>query len=245
MKKPEPKAAPQQVKPEINPAPRPKPEPAVTAARPPVSPSPSTAAPQTVVPLAASVTVTEISEAATGSSLFKKFVILIMVLLVLGAAAFGVKSYFRKSSEQLAESVRVITSPDGLQVKNAAGTIDQSNQDLIITGVVENTTDKPRPAWYIIVDVYDAQNAVLTKGRLLSGKQLYSRRDFEILTKRGANIQDLRMKTLEQGTTIPPKGSVNFEIRVMEPPVGIASFNPMLQPFDPVQLFKEIAEEQK
>ena len=228
---------------------QPKPAPAVSPVRPPVSPSssaPAPAIPPREEALAAEVIVNDFSAAASGPSLFNnKVVILIVAALVIGAMAFGIKSYFGKASQQAAETVRTITSPDGLQVQNAAGTIDQNNQDLIITGVVENTTDKPRPGWYIVVDVYDAQNAVLTKGRLLNGKQLYARRDFEVLARRGANIQDLTMKSLEQGTTIPAKGSVNFEIRLMEPPVGIASFNVTLQPFDPVQLFKEIAEEQK
>jgi hypothetical protein len=31
----------------------------------------------------------------------------------------------------------------------------------------------------------------------------------------------------------------------MEPPVDISSFNAALEPFDPEQLFKEMAEEQK
>ena len=53
------------------------------------------------------------------------------------------------------------------------------------------------------------------------------------------------MKSLEQGTTIPARGSANFEIRILEAPDGVASFNPVLQPFDPIQLFKELAEEQK
>ena len=109
----------------------------------------------------------------------------------------------------------------------------------------KNITDKPRPAWYIVAEVFDAQNTVLVRAKMLSGKQLYTRRDYEILVKRGQNIQDLKKKMQEQGVIIPPKSMVNFEIRIMEPPVGIASFNATLQPFDPVQLFKEIAQDQK
>jgi hypothetical protein len=68
----------------------------------------------------------------------------------------------------------------------------------------------------------------------------------EILSKRGANIEELKMKQLqEQGVIIPAHGSVTFEIRVLEPPVGVANFNANLQPFDPVKLHKEMSEEQK
>jgi hypothetical protein len=183
---------------------------------------------------------------AVSSGTGKKLPIIIAVLLVIIlAAAFGAKWYFGRVSKQVSDAAKAVTSPGGLLVTNSAGVIDPVNQDLVITGVVENTTDKPRPAWYVVVDVYDAQNTVLVRAKLLSGKQIYTRRDYDILARRGRNIQELKMKMQEQGTIIPPKSTVNFEIRIMEPPVGIASFNATLQPFDPVQLFKEIAEDQK
>lgn len=183
---------------------------------------------------------------APGSSRGKKVVVLLVVLLVLGGAAFGVKFYLDKASQQVADAVKDVTSPDGLQVQNASGAVDPATGDLIITGTVENATDKVRPAWFIVADVYDAQGTVLIKAKLLSGKQLYTRRDYEIMVKRGMNVQDLKQKILqEQGSIIPAKGTVTFEMRIMEPPVGVASFNATLQPFDPVQLFKEMAEEQK
>jgi hypothetical protein len=81
---------------------------------------------------------------------------------------------------------------------------------------------------------------------MLNGKQLYTKKDYEVLEKRGLNVQELKAKNLQEpGIVIPPKGSVRFEIRFMEPPVGISSFNATLEPFDPEQLFKEMAEEQK
>ena len=94
-------------------------------------------------------------------------------------------------------------------------------------------------------DVYDAQNNVLTRAKMLNGKQLYLDRDYDILAKRGADIQGLKASLQERGAPIPPKGIVNFEIRVMEPPIGIATFNATLQAFDPLQLMKEAAEEMK
>jgi hypothetical protein len=183
---------------------------------------------------------------AASSGTGKKLPVIIAVLLViLIGAAFGAKWYFGRASQQVSDAVKAVTSPEGLQITSAAGAIDPANQDLVITGVIENTTDKPRPAWYVVADVYDAQNTVLVRVKMLSGKQIYTRRDYDILTKRGQNIQDLKMKMQEPGIVIQPKSTVNFEIRIMEPPVGIASFNATLQPFDPVQLFKEIVEDQK
>ncbi len=183
--------------------------------------------------------------ASRGSGFAKKAVLAAVVLLVVGGVVFGLKSYFGTETEQAPQTDVRTTAPDGLQILNPSAGFDSAKGDLVITGTVQNTTDKPKPAWLITVEVFDAQNAVIAKARLLSGKQLYTKHDLEILAKRGANIQELIMKNLEQGTTIPPKGSVNFEIRILDAPAGIASFNPVLQPFDPIQLFKELAEEQK
>jgi Protein of unknown function (DUF3426)/zinc-ribbon domain len=183
---------------------------------------------------------------AASSGAGKKLLVIIAVLVVLVlAAALGAKWYFGKASQQVSDAVKTATSPEGLLIQNASGAIDPGNQDLVITGAIQNTTDKPRPAWYVVAEVYDAQNTVLVRAKMLSGKQIYTRRDYDILVKRGQNVQELKMKMQEPGTVIPPKSTVNFEIRIIEPPVGIASFNATLQPFDPVQLFKEIVEEQK
>jgi hypothetical protein len=74
-----------------------------------------------------------------------------------------------------------------------------------------------------------------------NGKQLYTMRDYEVLAKRGVDVQELQAKNLHgPGVVIPPKGTVHFEIRFMELSNNIASFNATLQPFDPVRLYKEI-----
>ncbi len=236
-KKPEPKQAAPASQPQAaaRPAPKPKAEPAHAAA-PAAHAGP--AHPASPVKSAAPA-------ASASSGVGKKFVIVLAVLLVLAGAGYGVKYYLGKVSQRVSDAVKGATAPDGLQVTNAAGAVDGGTGDLVISGAVENMTDKPKPAWYIVADVYDAQGTVLTRAKMLSGKQLHTKRDYDILIRRGANVQDLKKKMQEQGVIIPPRGSVNFEIRIMEPPVGIASFNATLQPFDPVQLFKEIAEEQK
>jgi hypothetical protein len=183
----------------------------------------------------------------------KKYLILALLLVVLCAAAFfilrsagyNVFRFTRLTSKGAEVAPKAMTSPEGLQITSASGSLDQ-NQDLIISGAIENTTDKERTAWYVVVHVYDAQGAVIMNARMLNGKQLYTKRDYEVLEKRGVSVQELKAKNLQEpGVVIPPKGSVRFEIRFMEPPVGISSFNATLEPFDPEQLFKEMAEEQK
>jgi predicted Zn finger-like uncharacterized protein len=171
--------------------------------------------------------------------------VLLSVFLVLGAAGYGVYRFVLPSLQEAERPAVVMTSTEGLRVVNPSGAIEQ-NGDLLITGSVENLTDKERPGWYVVVDVYDANGKVLHKIRLLNGKQIYSSTDYDILSKRGVNVAELKAKTLQnQGVVIPAKGSVPFEMRYLQPPVGIASFNATLQPFDPIRLFKEIQKETK
>jgi hypothetical protein len=264
----QPAAASVPAQPKAGPAGEPKKEPgpaAAPVARPGAAPKPATApkpgpiAAPRPVPAASSASAGHAAQpaatmsaglpgatSASSSGTGKKLAVFIGVLLVIVIAAlFGAKWYFGQASQRVSDALKAVTAPEGLQITSASGAIDPGTQDLIITGVIENTTDKPRPAWYVVADVYDAQNSVLFRAKMLSGKQLYTRRDYDILAKRGMNIEELKKKYQEQGVIIPPKGTVSFEIRVMEPPVGVASFNATLQPFDPVKLFKEIAEDQK
>lgn len=183
-------------------------------------------------------------EKPSSSGWGKKSAIIFIILLLIGAAFAGL-SYFRDRLG-IFDSVKQITSSEGLEVKNIAGTIDPVTQDLIITGAVENTTDKPKAAWYIVAEVYDAQGNVLIKGKLLNGKQLYFRRDYDIMMRRGVNILELKQKIVQEpGVIITGNGSAGFELHIMEPPVGIASFNALLQPFNPIELSKEMAAELK
>lgn len=170
-----------------------------------------------------------------------KFLIFTAVFVLLGFVGYDVYNYNVSSAKK--NQGPLLTSIEGLTITGAAGSID-ANGDLLITGMVVNALDKERTDWYVIADVYNAQGAVLNKIGLLKGRQVYTRRDYEILARRGVNVQDLKASSLQQqGVVIPAKGSVTFEIRYVEPPVGIASFNETLQPFDPVQLYKEIAAE--
>ncbi|MGE5173133.1 MAG: hypothetical protein ACM3MD_04825 [Betaproteobacteria bacterium] len=171
--------------------------------------------------------------------------IILTTFLIFVLMGFGVFMYLRSSKSTVSESTSAITTVEGLRIVNASASLEP-NGDLLISGSVENTTDKERNAWYIVVDIFDANGSVMNKVRFLNGKQLFTRSDYEILAKRGVDVQGLKAKALqEQGVVVPPKGTVAFEMRYLQPPIGIASFNAVLHPFDPVRLYKEIAEEAK
>jgi zinc ribbon protein len=171
--------------------------------------------------------------------------VLLVAFVILGLGGVGAYLYLRSSPSAKQESQPGMVSAEGLQIVNAVGSL-QENGDLLVSGELENTTDRPRDDWYIVVDVLDATGAVLHKIRMLNGKQIYTRSDYEILAKRGANVQDLKEKALQpHGVVLPPKGKAAFEMRYLQPPASIASFNATLQPFDPALLLKEITEDTK
>lgn len=171
--------------------------------------------------------------------------VILIVVILLALAGTGVFFYLRSSPKPANEPISALTSMDGLHILSASGSMEPDG-DLLISGEIENTTDKQKNAWYIVVDVFDANGSVINKLRLLNGKQLFTRNDYEIMTKRGMNVKDIKAKTLaEQGVVIPPRGKVPFEVRYLQPPIGVASFNAALHPFDPVRLYRETAEEAK
>ena len=173
-------------------------------------------------------------------SLGKKYINLILLFFILYAGAYGVYLYLQPASKADGEMVKGVVSPEGLQITSVSGSVD-ANQDYLISGSIENTTNEERPDWYLVIEVYDARGTVLDSARMWNGKQLYTKRDYEVLAKREVNVQELKEKNLhEPGVVIPPKGTVHFEIRFMEWPANIASFNATLQPFDPKRLYREI-----
>ncbi len=170
----------------------------------------------------------------------KKAMLIVAAVTILVLGGLGAYMFMRSPEPSSKEPTAHMISTEGLRIVNAAGVLDP-NTDLVISGVIENSTDKPQPAWLVVVDVYDAKGTEISKIKLLNGKQLYSRRDYDILAKRGVPVQELKAKAVQgQGAIIPPRDKVTFEIRYLEPPADIASFNATLQPFDPEQLSKEV-----
>lgn len=174
-----------------------------------------------------------------------KVLLPIMALCIIVAAGYALFIYHQESVKKEMRAASELLTQEGLLITNVTNSMD-TNGDLVITGTVQNTSDKQKADWYLVVVVYNAQRTEIDKLRLLKGKQLYSRRDYEILAKRGINVQELKAKNLEeQGMTIPAKSSVDFSIRYVQPPDSVTSLTPMLQTFDPVRLFKEITEDNK
>jgi hypothetical protein len=168
---------------------------------------------------------------------------MLAAFIVLGLAGLGAYLYVRSSPPAVKDPGTAMVSIEGLQIINPVGSLD-ANGDLLVSGVLENTTDRERAEWYIAVEVFDAKGTALNTIRMLNGKQIYTKRDYELLAKRGANVQELKAKALQaRGVVLQPKGKTAFEIRYLQPPDGIASFNATLQPFDPARLLKEIERE--
>lgn len=174
----------------------------------------------------------------------KLILYVVLVVLALAAGGYGIFAYLQAPQKEKATGVEMVSNT-GLHIVNPAGSID-TNGDLLITGTVENIMDQERTAWYVVVDVFNAQGVVLDKVRMLNGKQIFTKKDYEAMAKRGENIQELKAKLRQQqGIVVPAKGSIPFTIRYIQPQAGIASFNASLHPFDPAKLYKEIAEDTK
>ncbi len=175
----------------------------------------------------------------------KRVMVMVAAAIILVLGGFGAYVYLQSTEQTSNDAAAHMVSTEGLRITNAAGSLEP-NGDLLISGIVENSTNKPQSAWLVVVDVYDARGMVINKIKLLDGKQLYSRSDYAILAKRGAPVQQMKANVLQgQGTVIPPEDKVPFEIRYLQPPAGIASFNATLQPFDPAGLSKEIQDQTK
>ncbi len=195
-------------------------------------------------PAAAIPPVTVIGASPTQPARSGRIVLLISIIVIMLAGA-GVFYYLRASQRTASDSTSTMTPITGLRIVSAAGSME-ANGDLLIAGEIENTTDGEQRAWYIVVDVFDASGTVINKLRMVNGKQLFTRNDYDIMARRGMNVKELKAQALaHQGTVIPPKGKVPFEIRYLQPPIGVASFNTTLQPFDPIRMYQEMADEAK
>ena len=85
---------------------------------------------------------------------------------------------------------------------------------------------------FLVTEVRDAKESVLTTVKMQNGVQLYSDKDLELLTKRGVKPEELQNLTRMREGPIPARGTVNFELRVMNPPSGSAGVLPALKAFD-------------
>jgi len=165
--------------------------------------------------------------------------IAVSLLIVLGVV-YGTGTFTGKIQQSLQENKdrshgtapQELVTAEGLQVINAHGYFDPATGDLVITGSVKNTTDKPKAGWYLVTEVRDAGETVLATVKMLNGMQRYTDKEREILIKRGAKAEDLQKMSAFREGMVPARGSVNFELRIMNPPAGSAGFLPVLRAFD-------------
>lgn len=183
--------------------------------------------------------------ATATSSTSRQLMVLAVAVLIIAAVGYFAVSRFHATAPVTNEPARAQASIDGLEVINTSAGYDAKG-DYVISGDIVNNTDGERPAWLVVAEVFDANGASLGSARMLNGIELYTHRDYEILAKRGTNVQELKARNLqEQRSKLFPRGTVHFEVAIIEAPAGIMKFNASPQPFDPVQLFKELIAEQK
>lgn len=146
--------------------------------------------------------------------------------------------------EEATKAFQDMASAEGLQVTSSLASWDPATGDLVLNVTIENTGDAEKKPWYLVAEVYDASGNVLTTVKMLTGKQLYTQRDYEIMGRRGVNVQNFRMEQMKQmEPPLTAHGVINVEMRVMEPPAGVASFVASFQPFDPLKMLREQMED--
>ncbi len=154
---------------------------------------------------------------------------LLIVLVALYSEGTLVGS-MEKSAQDVVQQLEEAITPDGLSVTNAHGYVNEAG-DLVITGSVQNGLDRDKDAWYLETDIFDKDQKLLATIKMLNGVQLFDQRDLDILAKRGKNVDELKagmILALQKGA-IPAKKSVDFEMHLMSPPAGMASFYPNLK----------------
>lgn len=171
--------------------------------------------------------------------------VLAVAVVVIAAVGYFAIARFNAGAPATSVPVRAQTTIEGLEVVNTFGAYDVKG-DYVVSGDIVNTTNDERSAWLVVAEVFDGKGALLGSARMLNGIELYTRRDYEVLAKRGINIQEQQARNpQEQRGKIIPNGTIHFEITLIEAPAGIVKYTAGLQPFDPLQLFKEGLSEQK
>ncbi len=185
---------------------------------------------------------------AEASSMGKRALVIVVIVLTLvaGLAALYYMGFLGGMIGQVTLSkpqpksqpapARQVITPEGLSIVDPVAFLDPERGDLVITGKINNTSDKQKTGWYLVTEVRDAKEIVLATVKMMNGIQLYTDKERELLAKRGVQAEDIRNMTAIREGVISARGSVNFEVRVMNPPAGSARFLPMLRAFDPAAL---------
>lgn len=125
-------------------------------------------------------------------------------------------------------------TPDGLTIADAQGKVDEKTGDIVITGFVVNNLAAPKEGWYLEADIYDRDRKVIATISMVNGVQRFTVRQYELLAKRGDNVDELKNKLMMSFSpeAIPPGGRVQFEMRLPDPPAGASAFLPTFKKFN-------------
>jgi predicted Zn finger-like uncharacterized protein len=188
--------------------------------------------------------VTTGAAAGSGKRVLILAVVAVALVAVLGALyALYTFGYLLGRSGQTAsqplQAAGTFVSPEGLSIEDPYAYRDPQNGDLVITGSIRSALTTTKQGWYLEIGVTDQQQKIVATVRMVSGAQLHSKRDLEVLARRGINIDELRTAAAPKARTavVPPRGSVAFEARLPEPPAGAAGFLPVLKTYDPASVF--------
>jgi predicted Zn finger-like uncharacterized protein len=160
-------------------------------------------------------------------------VAVLAALLYLGILGGKDQHEAQQKPQFKSQTTRQPITPEGLTIMDPVAFVDPERGDLVIKGRIQNTLDRPKAGWYLVAEVRDAKESVLTTVKMVNGVQQYSDKERELLAKRGAKAEEIQNMTRMREGTIPARGMVNFELRVMNPPAGSARVLPTLRPLEP------------
>jgi DNA-directed RNA polymerase subunit RPC12/RpoP len=123
------------------------------------------------------------------------------------------------------------TSAEGFLVKDLEDIYNEEG-DLMITGSIENTSEDDKTGWYLIAELFDEDENVLRKARLINGEQLYSVKDHTILRERGERIPRRDPFSRQEDMIIEPGYAVPFEVVFFDPPEEYQEYSVILKNLD-------------
>jgi len=107
---------------------------------------------------------------------------------------------------------------DGLAVRDTKQVHDQ-NGDLVVTGVVENTSTMDKYGWVVIAELHDNGGEAIRKEILVNGLQFYGVKDRMALKRRGQEAPQQDLSALSRPPLLKAGNSTEFKIVFYDPPM--------------------------
>lgn len=148
---------------------------------------------------------TGVQKAAVGTLFF-------LMVFTMGMEVKGLIASKESFSEAMKE-----TSAEGLFVSGQEEFYNEED-DLIVTGSVENPTEDQKSGWYAVAELLNYNGDVIQTARVLNGTQSYSLKDIKTLKARDKNMKPEDLISPGKDIVIEPGGSVPLRIVFFEPP---------------------------